>query len=217
MAKSILIFGAGGFAREVLEIIRDINAEEYVWEVRGFVVDAGIDAPAMLKGYPVLTGVNAIAACEGAHVIVAVGSSKSRKVIVEKIRASCTNPFATLIHPRAWIGSDVKIGEGSVICAGAMLTTDINIGKHVHVNLGCTIGHDVNLRDYVSLNPRVSVSGNVDVGVGNEIGTGAVLIPNISIGEWSLIGAGSVAIKSLDPYVTAVGAPARVIKVRGGQ
>ena len=95
-----------------------------------------------------------------------------------------------------------------------MITTDISIGKHTHINIGATIGHDASLMDYVTLNPNVSISGNTSINNGCEIGTGSIIIPKITIGKWSIIGAGSVVTKSLPENITAVGAPAKVIKTR---
>jgi acetyltransferase-like isoleucine patch superfamily enzyme len=106
------------------------------------------------------------------------------------------------------------LGKGSIICAGTLITTNIKIGRHVHVNIGSTIGHDSILNEYVTLNPSVNVSGNVEIGTGCEIGTGSVLIPHVKVDEWSIVGAGSVVTKSLQANVTAVGAPARVVKQR---
>jgi sugar O-acyltransferase (sialic acid O-acetyltransferase NeuD family) len=119
-----------------------------------------------------------------------------------------------LIHPRAWVGQHVDIGEGSILCAGALITTDIRINRQVHVNIGATIGHDSILEDFVTLNPSVNISGNVKLEEGVEVGTNSVVIPGCVVGNWSIIGAGSVVTKNLPPNITAVGAPAKAIKGR---
>jgi sugar O-acyltransferase (sialic acid O-acetyltransferase NeuD family) len=143
-----------------------------------------------------------------------VGSSVARNKIATKLENASSNPFAKLIHPKAWLGRQIEIGEGSVICAGAMLTTNIFIGRHVHINIGSTVGHDAVLRDFVTMNPGVNVSGNVTLGKGVEVGTGSILIPHAHVGEWSALGAGSVATKPIPANVTVVGAPVKIIKTR---
>lgn len=216
MATPIAIFGAGGFGREVLQVILDINEnfeQSPPWLPVGFVVDEGYDAEGTIHGLPVYVGSSWLEQHSDVQVIIAVGSSAGRKKIAERI-AGYGNTFATLVHPRAWVGRNVNVGIGSVICAGALVTTDITISEHVHVNIGSTIGHDAVLSGYVTLNPSVNISGNASLATGVEVGTGSVVIPNVNIGEWSIVGAGSIVTKSLEPNVTAVGVPAKVIKVR---
>lgn len=214
MTTPIVIFGAGGFAREVLQVILDINKIMPTWEPVGFLVDPSITAPPSVHGLPVLRDTAWLRDHPSAQIVIAVGSSAARYHIAARLSQENTNTFASLVHPRAWVGRGVKIGPGAVVCAGALVTTDITIGSHVHINIGCTIGHDSELHDFVTLNPSVNISGNVIVGKGSEVGTGSVLIPHANVGEWSVVGAGSLVIKPLEANVTAVGSPARVIKTR---
>lgn len=212
--KRLVIFGAGGFGREVLQLVRDINEVAPVWECEGFLVDSRYAGCGEIQGLPVFSDQIWLRHNPEVQVVIAVGSPAARRDIATRIRRYCDNPFATLVHPRAWVGRYVDIGEGSILCAGALVTTDIQIGRHVHVNIGSTIGHDAILNDFVTLNPSVNVSGNVTLEEGVEVGTSSVLIPGSVVGRWSIIGAGSVVIKNLPPNVTAVGIPAKPIKER---
>ena len=217
MEQPIAIFGAGGFAREVLQVVLDVNeheARERPWQPVGFLVDPEFVSARSVHGLPVLGSLRWLQDNPHVAVIIAVGSPAARRRVCRLIEASCPNPFARLIHPRAWVGRHVEIGPGSVVCAGALLTTDIRIGRHVHINIGGTVGHDATLGDFVTLNPSVNVSGNVHLGEGVEVGTGSVLIPRVDVGCWSIVGAGSVVTKPLPENVTAVGAPAKPIRVR---
>ena len=137
MRKPIVIFGAGGFAREVLQIALDINDEAATWQVLGFIVDSG-SSTQPVHDLPVLGGIEWLAAHPETHVVIAVGASAARHRISKAIEANAPNPFASLIHPRAWVGRHVAVGAGTVICAGALITTDITIGKHVHCGRGVT-------------------------------------------------------------------------------
>jgi sugar O-acyltransferase (sialic acid O-acetyltransferase NeuD family) len=215
MPKPIVIFGAGGFGREVLQILRDINRSvPGTWDPLGFIVDAGYATDLSVQGLPVLGSIEWLQQNKHVLVVISVGSPSARWRIVKRISGTCENSFATLVHPRAWLGDSVEIGCGSVICAGVLITTDVHIGEHVNINIGSTVGHDAVLDDFVTLNPSVNISGNVTLQPGVEVGTGSVLIPYAHVGSWVIIGAGSTVTKPLDDNVTAVGTPAKVIKVR---
>ncbi len=218
MTTPIAIFGAGGFGREVLQIILDINSasaeSQKKWKPIGFIVDTAFLIEDVVQQLPVLGTIDWLLANPTVQITIAIGSSSARSHIARAIEARASNIFSTLVHPKAWVGRNVEIGRGSIICAGALITTDITIGQHVHVNIGSTIGHDAVLGNFVTLNPGVNISGNVILGDGVEIGTGSVLIPHAEVGPWSIVGAGAVVTKKLDANVTAVGAPARAIKSR---
>jgi len=218
MTTPIAIFGAGGFGREVLQIVLDINSTftevQPKWKPLGFIVDTAFLSENPIHDLPILGTIDWLRTYPSVHIVIAIGSSAARRHIAKEIEALVPNQFATLIHPRAWLGRNVAIGKGSIVCAGSLVTTDITIGQHVHVNIGSTVGHDAVLGDFVTLNPGVNISGNVALGDGVEIGTGSVLIPHINVGPWSIIGAGTVVTKKIDANVTAVGTPARVIKSR---
>jgi len=216
LENDIVIYGAGGFGREVLQIIRDINSasKNPIWNPVGFLVDQEYVKDDLVNGLPILGSADWLKDNCDAKIVVALGSPSLRRRVSEKLERIAGNCFATIIHPRAWIGEFVQIETGSIICAGTLITTNIQIGRHVHVNIGSTIGHDAVLCEYSTLNPSVNISGNVRIGAGCEIGTGSILIPHSNIDEWSIIGAGSVVTKSLPANITAVGAPAKVIKQR---
>lgn len=215
MVKRIAIYGAGGFGREVLQVIRDINRISPAWKMEGFLVDKSYAvAGNAVQGFPILGDAEWLEGREDVEVFVAVGNSAARARIVEKIRTRFRNSFATFVHPRAWVGDHVVLGEGVIICAGCLVTTDIRIGNHVHVNIGCTIGHDASVDDFVTMNPSVNVSGNAVVGKGAELGTGCIVIPGLDVGEWSIAGAGAVVTKHVLSNSTVAGVPAKAIKQR---
>lgn len=209
--EKIAIVGSGGFAREVLALINDINRQKPNYDIVGFV---DRDSSKIVHGYPVIGDDKYInKSKEPISVVIAVGKPHLKKTIRNKY----TNPlikFPTLIHPSVLIGdsSSVIIGEGCVVCAGCILTTDIEIKDFVTLNLMCTVGHDTKIADYSSLMPSVNISGEVIVDKGVYVGTGAKIINRLTIGEDTVVGAGSVVVRNLPAHCTAVGVPAKVIK-----
>lgn len=209
--EKIAIVGSGGFAREILTLINDINRQTKKYEFVGFV---GFDKNQTMHGYPVIGNDEEINDNEEPiSLVIAVGEPNLK----EKIRLKYTNPlisFPTLVHPSVIVGDSgsVKIGDGCIICAGCILTTDITLYDFVTLNLQCTVGHDTVINSYASFMPSVNISGEVNVGKGVYVGTGAKIINQLEIGENTIVGAGAVVAKSLPANCTAVGVPAKPIK-----
>jgi sugar O-acyltransferase (sialic acid O-acetyltransferase NeuD family) len=208
MGTELLVYGAGGFAREVAWL-----AEEAGYKVLAFVDDDPSRWGRVLNGIPVISLEEAQAQHPGALFTVAVGNPLTRKRLVEKVQERGFG-FATLVHPQVSMSRFVEVGRGSVITVGNILTVNVRLGQHVHVNLDCTIGHDAVLEDYATLAPGVHVSGWVFIKEGAYIGTGAVIINGtedkpLEIGTYAVVGAGAVVTKDVPPGVTVVGVPAK--------
>lgn len=213
-AKGILIFGAGGMAREVWQTIERINRQRQVWRCLGFVVDEDFSRPVHLRGLPVLSGLDVLGGLPEAAVIVAVGEPAARRGIVGRIRARFENPFATLVDPRATCGSSVEVGAGTLVAPGAVITADVEIGDHVIVNVTATVSHDSRLGSYATLAPGVRIAGGVNIDEGAELGTGCNVIPRVRIGAWAVVGAGAVVTRDVPSNSVAIGVPARIVRTR---
>lgn len=209
--EKIAIVGTGGFAREILTLIDDINQHQPTYEIVGF-VDS--DTSKTIQGYPVIGDDEFVNnTYEAISIVIAVGEPHLKR----KIRNKYSNPLIklpTLIHPSVLLGSKatVSIGEGCIICAGCILTTDIVIKDFVTLNLMCTVGHDTEIDNYCSFMPSVNISGEVKIEEGVYVGTGAKIINQLEIGKNTIVGAGAVVAKSLPADCTAVGVPAKPIK-----
>lgn len=211
--KKIAIFGAGGFGREVKMLINQINISKKVYDFIGY-FDDGKEKGKLVNGFPILGGVQELNNLNLAelNIVFAVGNPLVKKKIIEKINNQHLK-YPVLIHPNVLIGKyEVNIGEGSIICAGTIITVNINIGKHVILNLSCTVGHDTNIGDFSSFMPSVNISGEVSIKECVYVGTGAEIINQLEIGENTIIGSGAVVSKTLPANCTAVGVPAKVIK-----
>lgn len=209
--KDIYIIGSGGFGREVAWLIERINMTNPIWNIVGFIDDNEKTWNTVVGGYPVVGNCDYLKDKNEVYVVCSVGAAKVRKHIIDKLSGYPIR-FATLIDPSVVMSSRVEIGEGSIICAGTIITVDIKIGKHVIINLDCTIGHDDIINDFVTLYPSVNVSGNVMVGEGSELGTGTQVIQGKNIAPNTIIGAGAVVVKDCTESGTYVGSPAKKIK-----
>lgn len=141
-----------------------------------------------------------------------IGDTSLRKKIYQDFK-SRGYQFATVIHPSAVMASDVLIGEGAQIMAGAVIQTGARIGDNAIVNTGATVDHDCYIGSHVHVAPGVTLSGGVEVGEGAHIGSGATVINGIRIGSKSVIGAGAVVVKNVPEGATVTGIPAKVVRL----
>lgn len=209
--QEIVICGAGGLGREVLEIFISQNKIANKWKILGFVDDTKSEGE-LINGFPVLGNIEWI--CNNhkkAGCIVAIGDARNRYNIIKKLEKYNIN-LVNAVHPSVVMSDSVEMGKNVIICAGCIFTVNITLGSHILINASTTIGHDVIVEDYCSIMPAVIINGNSYVMEGAYIGCNATIIQNINVGKWSVIGAGAVVLEDIPDRVTAVGIPARPIK-----
>ena len=215
--KEIAIYGAGGFGLEVAMLIEQINDIKREWQVVGF-FDDGEPEGKRINGYHVLGGIEKLNQWEsGLSLVLALGIPTSKKSIWEKIENEKIS-YPVLMHPSVITGSKdyLKIGEGSIFCAGTIITTNISIGSHVILNLCCTVGHETKIGDFSSFMPTCNISGEVKIGEATFWGTGSKIINKRTVGDNVIVGAGAVVTKDIPDNVTAAGIPASIIKRNAG-
>lgn len=208
----LVIVGAGGHGRETLDVVEALNAVGAGWKFLGFLDDAdlGDEAQARLerRGVRVIGPVEQIGELD-ARFVIAVGDAATREKLARRASESGAAAAPAIIHPSTVIGSDVEIGDGSVLAAGSHLTTNVRVGRHVHVNVGTIVSHDTVIDDYVTLSPGTRLNGDVWIGRGAFIGTGAVVVRGHQVGPRAVVGAGAVVVRDVEPELTVAGVPAR--------
>jgi sugar O-acyltransferase (sialic acid O-acetyltransferase NeuD family) len=210
--KDIAVFGAGGFGLEVAMLIEQINAVSHQWNLIGF-FDDGMTKGQIINDYSVHGGIDELNAWrQPLGIVFALGSPVTKMTLIQKLDNTHLS-FPALIHPSVIMGNSkyVSIGEGSIICAGTIITTNITIGRHVVLNLACTVGHETSIGDYSAFMPTCNISGEVIIGECTYWGTGAIVINRCRVGDRATIGAGAVVVRDVPPGVTAVGVPAKII------
>lgn len=211
--RDIVIIGSGGVGKETACIIEEINKVKATYNILGFIDDNNSLWGKEINGYMVLGGNEYLKKNYGeeTYVIVAIANYKIKRNIVQELKGKYK--FPTLIHPDVIEPSHTtKIGVGSIIYPGVIMTTNISIGNHVIISPKCGIGHDSIIKDYVSLLWNVNISGYDVIEEGVLVGSGATIIQNKRIGQGSTIGAGAVVIADIEKCKTVVGVPAKVIK-----
>lgn len=208
--KDIVIVGAGGFGREVLWLINEINKVEPTYKILGF-IDDFVKQNHYIKPYEVLGGVDYLNTLNEVSAVIAIGYPINKRDIVQRVTNQKIT-YPNLVFPGVIHADDLDLGKGVVICAGATLTVNIKIADFVSIHTGVTVGHDTVINPFSTVLPGCNVAGNVNIGHSTMVGTGSRIIQGLSIGDESIIGAGAVVLQDIQDNVVAVGVPATIRK-----
>ncbi len=208
----MLILGAKGFAKEVLEVVHQLNQLENLV----FYDDVNNEVPETLFGqFPILRTIqeasNYFKTVDNRFTI-GIGNPILRKQLYDKF-ITIGGDFTSVISPSATIGSyDVQIGIGSNVLSGAVFSNNSIIGKGCIIYYNSIITHDCSIGDFVEISPSVTLLGRCKIGSYSQIGANATILPDITIGKNVIIGAGSVVTKDFPDNCLVVGVPAKFIK-----
>jgi sugar O-acyltransferase (sialic acid O-acetyltransferase NeuD family) len=207
--RPILLYGASGHAKVVLDLVRAAGC----WQVVALLDDNPALHGTAFCGVPIPGGHSALApllsTCVGG--VVAIGNNAIRRRIADSLTANGLI-LVSACHPQACIAADVELGAGSVVMAGVVINPATRIGANCIINTRSSIDHDCCIGDHVHIAPGVTLCGGVTVGEGAFVGAGATVIPNVTIGANAMVGAGATVIAPVPPGTTVVGIPARPLK-----
>jgi len=211
MATPLILIGAGGFARETIELVRAINRDTPTWELVGLLDDDPELRGRELLGVPVLGPCAAVAEYPEARIVVCVASPRDplRRLRLVARLGLRLDRYATLIHPRAVVAGSVEVGAGSVVHANCVLTADIRLGWHVAMMPAVVLTHDDAIEDGVTFAAGARVASGVTIEAGAYIGAGALLREHVSVGSGALVGMGSVLTRPVPGGEVWYGSPAR--------
>jgi sugar O-acyltransferase (sialic acid O-acetyltransferase NeuD family) len=216
--RRIVIFGAGGFAREVAWLLREDGRTGEAWDFRGYVVSdlekLGVhDSKDEVLGDLAWLDRNQR---EFDAVVIGIGSPLAKRRVVEEVRGRCPDlRWPSIVHPSVQYDRErTTIEEGVVICAGVIATVGVRFRAFAMANLACTVGHEAEIGPYAVMNPTVNVSGGVVLEEEVLVGTGAQILQYVRVGARSSVGAGAVVTKDVGPGTTVVGIPAKPLPAR---
>ncbi len=211
-ARRLLILGAGGHGRVVLDIITQAARYEPV----GFLDNNESLHGRRVDGVPVLGPIGDLEPLAEAHnitaAIVAVGDNGVRRAMARQVDRAGLE-LATAIHPSATVARNATIGRNVVMAAGVVVCAHCQIGDSVILNTGCIVDHQTMIGEGCHVCPGVRIAGRVTVEPGSFLGIGSTVIPKVVVGYESIVGAGAVVIESVPPLSTVVGVPARPVKL----
>jgi UDP-perosamine 4-acetyltransferase len=211
MKEKIILIGAGGHARVLIDLIRLSG----LYEIAG-IVDSQLKLGEMVSGITVLGDDDDLGELYShglKYAIIAVGSIKNnfkRRVLYERIKEIGFS-VPCLFHPKAIIAGNVQILEGAQIMAGAIIQVNSTIGENTIINTGAILEHDCQIGMHVHICPGATISGECNIGVGAFIGAGATVIQGLSIGNNAVVAAGAVVISDVPDNTGVMGVPAKIV------
>lgn len=211
MSMPLLLIGAGGFARETIELVHAINREAPTWELVGLLDDDPELRGQELLGVPVLGPCENVRVYPDASLAACVASPRDplrRLRLVARLGLPLER-YATLVHPRATIAASATLGPGTIVHANVVLTADVRLGWHVAVMPAVVLTHDDVVEDGATFGAGARIAGGVKIEAGAYIGAGALLREHLSIGAGAVVGMGAVVTKPVPPREVWYGSPAQ--------
>lgn len=181
LISSVVIAGAGGFGLELFDYLQEeairggVPVAGFIDDTPGGSVPDGIDVPH-------LGSIGDFRAGPGQVVVVAIGSVKGRKIVLEKLAANNV-ATPTYVHPSAIVSPAATLGTAALICPYTIVNRNAVMGDASVANVHCSIGHGARVGAYSILSPYAALNGDAAIGMGCFLGTRATIYPRISIGD----------------------------------
>lgn len=210
----MIVIGAKGFAKEVLEVLYSQNKLKKLV----FFDNISTEVPELLFGhFPVLKNENEVKThfkTHGTQFTLGLGNPKHRFQMAELLK-SWGGELTSVISDQTEIGHyDISIGDGCNIMPNTIIANGSQIGQGCIIYYNTIVTHDCIVGDFAELSPGATLLGGCQIGSFSQIGSNATILPGIKIGKNVVIGAGAVVKIDVPDNATAVGVPARVLKTK---
>ena len=208
--QNLIIFGAGGMARETVAIIDSLNYPEKIYDLMGFAVDDEYyEVGRHIMGYPVYSRKWLLDHKDNLVCVCGIGYPKDRRRVMLDLEKNGVK-FVTVISPYAYVADKSAVGEGCIIGAYCFVSPDVSIGKGVFLNGPMVaIGHDSTVGSFVTCFPKAQISGKCSIGEAALIGSMAYVHEKKTVGEEAVVAPGAVVLRNVKAGAYAIGNPAR--------
>jgi len=204
----IIIVGAGGFGREVLQWAR------HAWPSHAHKIAGFLSAdPGKLDGHapslPIVGSPNDFELRPTDGFVLGIGIPGIRRDVAEQLEARGAR-FMTLIHPTAIVADTAVIGLGSVICPYVIVSDSVRLGRFVLVNYHASLGHDAAAGDFSVLSPYSCLGGNAAIEGDVFLSMHVTVGPRVYVGAGAIVSANSCVLHHAPPNSMIFGVPGQV-------
>lgn len=188
----LIIYGGGGHAKSLIDLIR----AEGKYQIAG-ILDDGIPSGTRILDVPVLGGGEQLSSLrkkgigQAVNAVGGIGSIQPRLAVYQRVNQAGFN-CVTVVHPRAFIEPTASISDGCQLFFNAYIGSDVKVGYGSIVNTGAILSHDCVLGEYVNISPGAILAGAVTVGERTLIGMGVTINLGVKIGTGVRIGNSAV-------------------------
>jgi sugar O-acyltransferase (sialic acid O-acetyltransferase NeuD family) len=213
-STAIILVGAGGLGREVLNYVLDTIRPAPHMRVKGFLDDNPSALGPDRCDFPILGSILDYSVEPQDRFVMTIGDNVKRAELIRKMEARSAR-FITIIHPTAYVASNVTVGDGCIVGPFCGIGSGARVGDHVLLTWYSSLAHDSITHSFAVLSPYSTASGGVILEEGVFLGTHAVIHPMIRVGAWSKIASGSVVYRNVPPNRLALGNPAKAAPLLG--
>lgn len=208
--KNLIIIGAGGCGREILQWAKDINRKDQTWNIKGFLDD---DANALNNkkcDISIISSIDDYKIQEDDVFVCGIGDSATRKAVVNKMKEKGAE-FVNIIHPTAIVADSCMLGNGVILYPFSLVSDNATVADGCIINMHSSVAHDATLGSYCTISSYCDITGMCTVGNEVFMGTSAKLVPGTKVGNHAFICAGSVVMSRIRDDVKVMGNPAKKI------
>ena len=191
--KNIILFGAGGHALSVIDVIEKNKKYKIL-----FILDNFSGSVGKYKVYKQNKDLNYYKKYSK-NVCIAFGQIKNSTKRSKLYKELIDNKFLLpkIISPHAIVSDTAVVGNGSIIMHQALINSFSKIGENCIINSKALVEHGVKVENNCHLATGAVVNGDSIIKKGSFIGSNSTIIQGITIGDNSIIGAGRVVKKNL--------------------
>mgnify|MGYP002626216124 FL=1 len=205
--KHLIIIGAGGMGRTFYDMARESIGYGSEYDIAGFIDDDLTQLDNFTNYPPIVSTISEYTPKADDLFICSIGGASRRKCMENIIQKG--GRFLTMIHQTARIGTNVVIGEGTIVGAFTTIGADAKVGKYNMIQSYTVIGHDSSIGDFNRIDTHVTLVGGTIVENDTDIHTAAMISHNVVVETGSRVAACSFVIRKVKAGTTVMGNPAK--------